>query len=72
MKSKLNLAISIFEIIMGILAMISFFYLAVRGDDMSNFIVALIVAIALILTGIAGIINYKKDKKIKDSKEESK
>ena len=74
-KSKLGLGLSIFEIIMGVLAMISFFYLYFRGEDMSNFIIALIVAFSLTVTGIVGIVQYNKLKKIyinKNEKENNK
>lgn len=72
-KPKLSLVASVFEIIMGILAMISFCYLYFNGEDMSNFWITLIVAISLTVTGIVGVVQYNRLKnteiKTKDEKE---
>lgn len=70
-KSKLSLAASIFEIIMGVLAMISFFYLYFRGEDMSSFWITLFVAISLTLTGIVGVYQYRKLKIIENQENQT-
>lgn len=60
MKSKFSLISSIVELIFGILAIIAFIILLIVGEDMSKWIITLILAIALVIMGIMGIINYKK------------
>lgn len=69
-RTKFHLVASIFETIIGSLAIISFFYLYFKGEDISNFWPALIVAISLTLTGIVGIVQYNKIKKIDENKTE--
>lgn len=62
MKSKWQLFSSIFQLIVGILAVISFVILGFGGEDMAKWIVTLILAIAFIVVGIIGIIDYKSNK----------
>ena len=66
MRRKFNIGISIFEIIMGILAIMSFFYLLIRGDNVSNFIPVIFVSIGLILMGVAGFVNDKRNRKLEE------
>ncbi len=62
MKSKWNLAASVFEVIVGILAVIAFFVVSASGEDMGKWIVTLLLAIAFIVIGVFGIIDYKSKK----------
>lgn len=45
---------------MGILAIIAFIILLVTGEEISKWVITLILAIVLVIMGIIGIINYKK------------
>ncbi len=62
MKSKWQLFSSIFQLTVGILAVVSFAILGLGGENMTKWIVTLILAIAYIIMGIAGIIDYQSDK----------
>lgn len=63
MKSKWNLISSIVELVFGILAIIAFIILLVTGEDISKWIITLILAIVFVIMGIMGIINYKNQNK---------
>ena len=62
MKSKWNLISSIIQLLVGILAIIVFIIIAVSGENMTRWIVTLILAIAFVVLGIIGIIDYKTQK----------
>ena len=62
MKSKWQLFSSIFQLIIGIVAVISFAILGFGGEDMTKWIVTLVLAIAFVVLGIIGIIDYKSSK----------
>lgn len=62
MKSKWNLISSIIQLIVGILAIIAFIIIAASGENMTRWIVTLILAIAYVVLGIVGIIEYKTQK----------
>jgi uncharacterized membrane protein HdeD (DUF308 family) len=59
MKNKVSLIASIIEIILGILAILSFIILAVNGENMTSWIITLLLAICLVVGGIIGTISYK-------------
>ena len=61
MKSKWNLIASIFRLVIGILAILSFSVLAINGENMIRWIPTLILSIAFVVLGIIGIIDYKSD-----------
>lgn len=60
MKSKFNLFASIFQIIVGLAAIASFIVLTADGMLEKKFIITLLLAIAFVIIGIKGIIDYKK------------
>ena len=62
MKSKWNLAASVFEVVVGILAVIAFFIISANGEDMGKWIITLLLAVAFVVIGIFGIIDYKSGK----------
>lgn len=62
MKSKWNLISSIIKLVVGILAIIAFIIIAVSGENMTRWIVTLILAIAFVVLGVIGIIDYKTQK----------
>ena len=59
MKSKWQLFASIFQLIIGIIAIISFIIIGFSGEDLIKWIVTLILSIAFVVLGITGIIDYK-------------
>ena len=62
MKSKWQLIASIFQLIVGLAAIISFAILGFGGECMAKWIVTLIVSVAFVVLGIIGIIDYKSNK----------
>lgn len=62
MKSKWNLISSIFQLVVGLLAIIAFIILAINGEIMAKWLMTLLLAIVFVILGIIGIINYKSQK----------
>lgn len=62
MKSKLSLISSVVQLIFGILAIMAFIILLINGEDMSKWIITLMLAVAFVIIGIIGIIDYKSKK----------
>ena len=62
MKSKWQLFASIFQLIVGVLAIASFIILSASGENVGRWIVTLILSIAFVVLGIMGIIEYKSKK----------
>ena len=59
MKTRWNLFASIFQLVIGLLAIAAFVVLAVNGEGMGCWIVTLILAIAFVVLGVIGILHYK-------------
>ncbi len=59
MKSGRNLIVSIFQLVIGILAVAAFIVAAVVGDNMIKWTITLILAIAFVVFGVIGIVDYK-------------
>ena len=64
MKNRFNLMASIFHLVVGVTAVLAFIILGSSGENMSKWIVTLILSIAFVVLGIIGIINYKSNKLI--------
>ena len=62
MKSRRNLILSILQVVIGILAIAAFVVAAINGENMLKWTVTLILAIAYVVLGIIGIVDYKSDK----------
>ncbi len=62
MKSKWNLVSAIIQLIVGIAAIISFFIIWRNGEDMTRWIVTLLLSIAFVALGVIGIIDYRSKK----------
>lgn len=62
MKSKLNLILSIFQLVIGGFAVVAFAVLGLGGEDMTKWIITLILAIAYVVLGIIGIVDYRSSK----------
>ena len=61
MKSKWQLFASIFQLIVGLAAIISFAILALGGENMAKWVATLILSVAFVVLGIIGIIDYKSN-----------
>ena len=62
MKSKWNLTSSIVQLIFGTLAIVAFIILLIKGENMSRWIITILLAVVFVIIGIIGIINYKNQK----------
>jgi hypothetical protein len=61
MSKKGRLFVSIFQLVIGLLAVVAFIVVAVMGgEDMVKWTVTLLLAIAYVVLGIIGIIDHKK------------
>ena len=60
MKRKWNLACYIIQLIIGIVAIAGFALLSIGGENMIKWIITLLLAIAFVVMGVIGIIDYKK------------
>lgn len=62
MKNKWNLISSIFQLVIGVIAVLSFFIVGLSGEGVAKWIVTLILSIAFVVLGVIGIIDYKSNK----------
>ena len=62
MKSKRNLIVSIFQLVIGLLAIVAFAILGFDGEDMTKWLITLLLAVAYVILGIIGIRDYKSNK----------
>lgn len=56
---KFNLIASIFQLLVGITGILAFVVLAINGENMTRWIVTLILAFVFVVIGVIGIFNYK-------------
>lgn len=61
-KSRWNLIASIFQLIVGILAIVAFMVIGISGEIMIKWIGTLVLSVAFVVLGIIGIVNYKSNK----------
>ena len=61
-KSKWNLIASTIQLVFGVLAVLSFAVIAASGENMLRWIPTLLLAIAFIVIGIIGIVDYRSQK----------
>lgn len=62
MKSKGNLIVSIFQLVIGVLAIMAFAVIGFSGENITKWIITLILAMTYVVLGIIGIIDYKSNK----------
>ena len=63
MKSKWQLFAAIFQLIVGIMAIICFvIVVGFAGENFAKWLVTLLLAVAFVVLGIMGIIDYKTKK----------
>ena len=63
--SKWRLFSSIFQIVVGIAAIIAYIVIAASGEPLGKWTVTLLLAIAFVVIGVFGIIDWNKSKNIK-------
>lgn len=62
MKNKWNLIASVFQLVIGIVAILAFVFVGLSGENMAKWIVTLILSIAFVVLGIIGIFKYRSTK----------
>ena len=62
MKNKWSLVSAIIQLVIGTLVILSFFVLWASGEDMTRWIVTLILSVAFVVLGVIGIIDYTSRK----------
>jgi hypothetical protein len=62
MKSKWHLAASVFQLVVGLLAIIAFCILCSGGENIVKWIITLLLAVGYVIMGIVGIIHYRSIK----------
>lgn len=62
MNNKWRLFASVFQLVIGLLAIAAFVVLSTGGENMTKWIITLILAIAYVILGIIGIIDHKSNK----------
>lgn len=62
MKSKWYLFYSIFQVIVGIAAIIAYIVIAAAGEPLGKWTVTLILAITFVIVGVIGILEWFKTK----------
>ena len=62
MKSKCYLFSSIFQVIVGIAAIIAYIVIAAAGEPLGKWTVTLILAIAFMMMGVIGVAKWLKTK----------
>ena len=60
MKDKWYLISSIFQVLVGLIAIIFFIILLINGETMTRWIITLFLAVAYVVIGTIGIINNIK------------
>lgn len=63
MKTKKDLVVAIFQIVIGLAAIISFIIVALNGENMLKWIITLIFAILFLILGVTELIQYIKSRK---------
>ena len=62
---KRYLFAAIFQFVVGVVAIIAYVVIAASGEPLGKWIVTLLLAIAFVVIGVIGIIDWNKSKNIK-------
>lgn len=62
MKSKRSLFVSLFQLIVGIIAIVVYVFLGLSGENIVKWSITVILAIAYVILGVMGILEYKNNK----------
>lgn len=60
---KWSLFASIFQIVVGIAAIISYVVIATSGEEVGRWTITLLLAIAFVIMGVIGLVDWKKNNK---------
>lgn len=60
---KWNLFAAIFQIVVGIAAIVAYIFIAAQGEPMGKWTVTLILAIAFVVMGVIGLVDYVRAKR---------
>lgn len=60
---KWNLFSSVFQLIIGVLAIVAYVFVAASGEPLGKWTVTLVLAIAFAVLGVIGIVDWKKSNK---------
>ncbi len=63
--NKWHLFSSIFQIVVGIAAIIAYVVIAVSGEPLGRWTITLLLAIAFVVIGVIGLVDWNKSKNIK-------
>ena len=62
---KWNLFAAIFQIVVGIAAIIAYIVIAASGESLGKWTITLLLAVAFVVIGVIGIADWKKSKNTK-------
>ena len=62
MKNKRYFIASVIQLVIGIIAIASFFAISTSGENMTKWVITLVLAVAYVVLGIIGIIDCKTKK----------
>lgn len=62
MNNKWSLILSVFQIVIGVLAIAAFIVAGLSGENMIKWTITLILAIAFVILGVIGITGYKSNR----------
>ena len=62
MINKRKLVVSLFQLIVGLFAIVAFAIVGHGGEDMARWIVTLVLAVAYTVLGIVGLFDLRSDK----------
>ena len=60
MKSKWHLIASIFQLVIGVMAVVAFVVVGSNDENMIKWVATLLLSIGFIVLGVFGILDYKK------------
>ena len=63
--NKWHLFSSIFQIVVGVAAIIAYVVIAISGEPLGRWTITLLLAIAFVVIGVIGIIDCNKNKDVK-------
>lgn len=63
--SKWRLFSSIFQIVVGITAIVAYIIIAASGEPLGKWTITLLLAVAFVVIGVIGIADWKKSKNTK-------
>ena len=62
MINRRKLIVSLFQLIVGLFAVVAFFVVGLGGEDMARWIVTLVLAVSYVVMGVVGLLDLRSDK----------